>query len=77
MAAGWISSKPAAFSQEERMTPEEQDRNQHFWTLLLLGAILFLIAESLLSNLRFTIDDSRLETHAAGSPQSSIFNRKS
>jgi hypothetical protein len=59
MAAGWMSSKPAVFSQDERPTPEEQDRNQHFWTFLLLGAVLFLIAESLLSNyeLRMTNDE--------------------
>lgn len=50
MTAGWISSKPAAFSQDSPPTPEERDRRQRIWGLLLLAGLLFLLAESLLSN---------------------------
>jgi len=63
MVAGWISSKPATFSQDQRLTPEEQDRRQHFWALLLIGALLLLASESLYSNLR---SDLRLETEPGG-----------
>jgi uncharacterized membrane protein len=77
MTAGWISSKPALFAQEERSTPEQQDRQQHFWTFLLIGALLFLVSESIVSNLRLTIDDLRLEPNVAVNRQSSIVNRKS
>ena len=38
MAAGWMSSKPAVYAQEERPTAEEQDRRQRFWTYLLIAA---------------------------------------
>jgi hypothetical protein len=54
MIAGWLSSKPAVSSQEERLTPEEQDMRQRIWIFLLAAAVLFLAAESLLSNLRLT-----------------------
>jgi uncharacterized membrane protein len=77
MTAGWISSKPALFAQEERSTPEQQDRQQHFWTFLLIGALLFLVSESIVSNLRLTIYDLRLEPNVAVNRQSSIVNRKS
>jgi hypothetical protein len=69
MAAGWISSKPASFVQDERMTPEEQDSRQHSWAFLLIGALLFLVSESILSNLR-------LGTNTVANRQSSIVNRK-
>jgi hypothetical protein len=54
MIAGWLSSKPAVISQEERLTPDEQDKRQRFWVFLLAAAVLFLAAESLLSNKRRT-----------------------
>jgi hypothetical protein len=50
MIAGWLSSKPAVSSQEERPTPEEQDMRQHIWIYLLAAAVLLLAAESMLSN---------------------------
>ncbi len=55
MAAGWMSSKPAVYTQEERPTAEEQDQRRHFWTYLLIGAALFLVAESLCSNYELRI----------------------
>jgi hypothetical protein len=76
MAAGWMSSKPAVFAQEERPTAEEQDQRRHFWMYLFIGAALLLIAESLLSNFRFAIDDLRLETNSFAIRQASIANRK-
>jgi hypothetical protein len=62
MIAGWLSSKPAVSPQEERLTPEEQDKRQRYWIFLLAAAALFLAAESLLSNLRFSVEnkDDRL-----------------
>jgi hypothetical protein len=62
MIAGWIASKPAAFSQDERPTPEEQERSQRLWVFLLAAAALFLAGELLWSNLRLTVDDSRQNT---------------
>jgi hypothetical protein len=50
MTAGWISSQPAAFSQDASSAPEEQERHQRIWGFLLLAAVLFLISESMLSN---------------------------
>jgi hypothetical protein len=50
MAAGWISSKPAAVFEGESATPEERDKSQRFWAFLLIAALLFLVSESLLSN---------------------------
>ncbi len=53
MVAGWISNDPnlaPAVSEQERLTPEEQDRRQRFWRFLLLGALVFLLAEAILSN---------------------------
>lgn len=76
MTAGWVSSKPAIFAQEERPTPEQQDRNQHVWTFVLIAALLFLVSESVLANIRFRIDDLRLESNVAEDRQSSIVNRK-
>jgi hypothetical protein len=64
MIAGWTSSRPAVFRQEESATPEELDRRQRIWTLLLLAAALLLLSETFLSNLQ-----SR--------PEASIVNRKS
>jgi VanZ family protein len=77
MAAGWMSSKPAVYTQEERPTAEEQDQRRHFWTYLLIGAAFFLAAESLLSNLRFTIDGLRLKPNGIADRPSSIINRQS
>jgi len=59
MIAGWLSSRPAASTQEERLTPEEQDRHQRLWNLLLIAAILFLLGELLLSNSRVRADEGR------------------
>jgi hypothetical protein len=58
MIAGWLSSKPAVFSQEERLSPEEQDRRRHIWIFLLAAAIVFLAAESLLSNRRLPAENT-------------------
>ena len=58
MIAGWISSKSADFKQEERVTPEEQDRRQRIWTLLLLAAALLLLSETLLSNMQSATEGS-------------------
>jgi hypothetical protein len=68
MIAGWLSSKPAVFSQEERLAPEEQDKRQRLWVFLLVAAVLFLAAESLLSN-------RRLAAENAGDPLAAIQNR--
>jgi hypothetical protein len=59
MTAGWISSKPAVFTQDEQLSPEEHDRRHHLWALLLIGAVLLMISESLLSNyeVRMTNDE--------------------
>ena len=56
MVAGWLSSRPAVISRDERSTPEEQDKRQRFWLFLLIAAVLFLSGESLLSNWRLTVD---------------------
>ncbi len=53
MIAGWISNDPKAapvISGDERLTPEEQDKRQRFWRFLLLGALVFFMAEAFLSN---------------------------
>jgi hypothetical protein len=50
MAGGWMSSKSATFTQDERPTPEDQDRRQRLWALLLIAAALFLISELFLAN---------------------------
>jgi hypothetical protein len=53
MVAGWISTDPKAapaVSEDERLTPEEQERRQRFWRFLLIGALVFLLAEAFLSN---------------------------
>jgi len=53
MVAGWISTDPKAapvVSEDERLTPEEQERRQRFWRFLLIGALVFLLAEAVLSN---------------------------
>ncbi|MBN1569140.1 MAG: BatA domain-containing protein [Acidobacteria bacterium] len=60
MTAGWLSTKQVTFAQEERLTPEEQDRNRHFWVFLLAGALLFLISESILSNYELRITNLAL-----------------
>jgi hypothetical protein len=53
MVSGWISSKPAVFSQEPR-TPEEHERTQRIWILFLTAAFVFLVSELLLSNGQLT-----------------------
>jgi hypothetical protein len=50
MAAGLMSSEPAAFSPGEALTAAEQDQRQRIWILLLIAALLFLISELFLSN---------------------------
>ena len=50
MIAGWTSSKSTVFKQAEPATPEEQDRRQRIWALLLLAAALLLLSETFLSN---------------------------
>ena len=53
MIAGWVSRDPKAVpvvSEDERLTPEEQERRQRFWRFLLIAALLFLLAEAFLSN---------------------------
>jgi hypothetical protein len=53
MVAGWTSTDPKtppAVTADERLTPEEQERRQHFWLFILLAALLFLVAEAFLSN---------------------------
>ena len=75
MVAGWISSKPAVFSQTDQKTsPEEHDRLHHYWTFLLCGALLFLASELFLSNYRLTADDLRSESHRAGSRPPPVVN---
>lgn len=59
MTAGWISSKPAAFSQDENPSPEEQDKRQRFWSLLLMAGALFLLSELVLANLQPGTDDRK------------------
>jgi hypothetical protein len=68
MISGWISHAPAKNYQDERITAEEQDKRQHIWSLLLIAAVLLLLSELYLSNLR-------LKTQL--DPQSSIVNRQS
>jgi hypothetical protein len=50
MTSGWVSSQPSAFTQDARLSPEEQDRRQRTWSMLLIAAVLFLVSELLLSN---------------------------
>jgi hypothetical protein len=61
MAAGWMSHKSANFYQDERPSPEEQDRHQRFWSLLLIAAVLLLLSELFLGNyvLRSMNDESK------------------
>jgi hypothetical protein len=73
MTAGWVSRQPAKSFQDSRLAPEEQDRRQRIWSLLLIAAVLFLVFELFLSNLQLTADGLRSETQT--SFQSSIVNR--
>jgi hypothetical protein len=59
MTAGWVSSKPAIFSQDERPAPEEQDRRQRLWVLILIAAALLMISELVLSNVQPTAVKSK------------------
>jgi hypothetical protein len=70
MIAGWASSKPEISFRGGQPTPEELDRSQRIWALLLVAALLFLAMESFLSNLRLTTDDLQLKTDAIGNPKS-------
>ncbi len=57
MVAGWIShdANPApALSEDERLSPSDQDKRQRFWRYLLLAAFVLLLGEALLSN-RFVL----------------------
>jgi hypothetical protein len=65
MTAAWISSKPTIFSQDARPSPEEQDRRQRIWSLLLTAALLFLIGESFLSNSRIQAANDEKQTSFA------------
>jgi hypothetical protein len=57
MIAGWLSVRPEVIDQKERPAPEERDKRQRMWVLLLFAAALFLAAESLLSNARRTVEN--------------------
>ena len=57
MAAGWSSSPSAVLPPGDRPEPEDQDRRQRIWVLLLAAAALFLVAELFLSNDRFRTTD--------------------
>lgn len=50
MTTGWTSPETAVFSPDESPVPEELDRRQRIWILLLIAAALFLISELALSN---------------------------
>lgn len=50
MKSGWTSSESSAFIQDERPLPEDQDRRQRLWVLLLIAAALLLISELFLAN---------------------------
>jgi len=53
MAAGWMSTEaaaPAVVSPDERPTAEEQEKRERLWRYLLLGVLILLIFEGLLSN---------------------------
>jgi hypothetical protein len=65
MTAGWTSSQPSVFSEVEKLTPEEQDRRQRIWSLLLAAALVFLISESLLSNSRIQAANDEKRTISA------------
>ncbi len=62
MAAGWMSSRTANFSQDGRIIPEEQDRRRRIWSLLLIAAVLFLLSELLLSNYELRITNDEITT---------------
>jgi len=64
MVAGWTSFNGDAYLEEEPLLPEERERDRHLWVFLLIGAALFLAAESYLSNFRFAGDDLQLNTGA-------------
>jgi hypothetical protein len=53
MAAGWAPLDPRsmqAASDDERLSPEDQDRRQRFWRYLMLAALIFFLSEALLAN---------------------------
>jgi hypothetical protein len=51
MIAGWASSKPAVFPQDDRLSSEEQEKRQRVWSFLLISGALFLILEMFFSYL--------------------------
>jgi len=53
MAAGWAATEanaPAFLPEDERPTPEEQDRRERIWRYVLLAVLAVLILEGLLAN---------------------------
>ena len=53
LAAGWISlesAAPQSIADDERLSPEDQEKRQRFWRFLLLSVLVFLIGEGLLAN---------------------------
>jgi hypothetical protein len=73
MTAGWASTKPdASFVQDNRLTPEEQEKQQRIWAFLLIAALLLFVSELILSNYELPVTNDR-----SSAPQSSIVNRQS
>jgi hypothetical protein len=53
MVAGWLSpdaNAPRVISEDERLVPEDLERNQRIWRFMLLAAMVFLVAEGVLSS---------------------------
>ena len=53
LVAGWISPDaggPAVVAEDERLSAEDQERQQRIWRYLLLAVLVFLISECLLAN---------------------------
>jgi hypothetical protein len=60
MTAGWLSGKPdASFVQDNRLTPEEQEKQQRIWAFLLIAVLVLFVSEMILSNygVRMTNDE--------------------
>jgi hypothetical protein len=72
MIAGWLAARPEVLSQDDRPAPEERDRHQRFWALLLAAAALFLAAESMLSNLRRAVENRDGRPGSAGVPPAMV-----
>ncbi len=57
MTAGWLShdiGTAAAMTDQEPLSPEDQDKRQRFWRYLLIAALISFVGEALLSN-RFVL----------------------